>query len=81
MITLFKIFENITPPKYKKGDIVYNKATNGEPKKCIIIKVISQTKRPDNDCTRYILDRYPNLTVREDALIPEHEFDAKKYNL
>jgi hypothetical protein len=46
----------------------------------INIKVIPMAGT-DNNCNRYVLDRYTNLSVREDALISEYEFDAKKYNL
>jgi hypothetical protein len=74
-------FENIQEPKFKVSDRVY---TNGKfrakPNYCKIIKVIPMAGT-DNNCNRYVLDRYTNLSVREDALISEYEFDAKKYNL
>ena len=80
MITIFKIFENITQPKFEKGDIVYNIGSPA-PIKCVVVEVIPQSEHPENKFNRYMLDRYPNLSVREDKLISEYEFDAKKYNL
>lgn len=82
MITQFKIFESVNKPIYKKGDIVYQVNAKGvvSDKKSKIIKVLMGTKI-GSPVNRYILDRYPNLSVREDYLLPEHEVDAKKYNL
>jgi hypothetical protein len=89
MIINFKIFENMNSPKFKVGDIVYNigdkenmfKKSNFIPIKCKVVEVIPESERPDNKCNRYMLDRYPHISVREDVLISEFEFDAKKYNL
>jgi len=99
MITLFKIFENVNPPKFEVGDIVYNIGPPvfrvNNPIKCKVVEVIPESERPDNKGNRYILDLYPplhhgttappglrlHLSVREDVLISEYEFDAKKYNI
>jgi hypothetical protein len=79
MITDFKLFENTNKPKFEVGDIVYNIGPL-IPKKCKVVEVIPESERPDKG-NRYVLNRYPHLSVREDVLISEFEFDAKKYNL
>ena len=83
MITQFKIFESVNKPIFKVGDKVYQKNAQGvinTDKKCRIDKVFMAAKI-GSPVNRYILDRYPNLSVREDYLVPEHEVEAKKYNL
>ena len=83
MITNFKIFESVNKPKFKVGDKVYQKNAQGvinTDKKCRIDKVFMGTKI-GSPVNRYILDRYPHLSVREDYLVSEHEVNSQKYNI
>ncbi len=93
MITKFKIFENENEePKFKVGDKVYiisqleDKKSGKNYHSYEIVKVIKKlssinNQYDSNSSNRYILDEYPNMTIREDLLISDIEIDAKKYNL
>lgn len=95
MITKFKLFENENEnddPKFKVGDRVYiisqleDKKSDKIYHSYEILKVIKKLHTIKNQydsslSNRYILDEYPQLTVKEESLISDTEVDAKKYNL
>jgi hypothetical protein len=84
MITSFKIYEtNLNQPKFKEGDRVYliglRSIRHQDPTEklelCVVEKVVP------GKVNYYVLDKFPNIQMREDFLMFDYEYDAKKYNL